>query len=139
MNYIFILLLTLVSLPSQAEVSKLNLELKKMPFQRDYYIPEHTSWDYEVTLNMDLKLNTINYGYQSFLFLESDLTGQSRNSRFRNMWWDYTLGFSLLPDIDIIWDHRSQHSLDEQVDYVNDKYPVTDSYGIRINFLKRFK
>lgn len=132
----------LITTSAAAEVKKLNLELKRLPFQRDYYIPERTNWDYEVTLNMDLEKFLFCYPlgeYQSNcvnFFLESDLTGQSANSRFRNLWWDYTVGLSILPDVDIIWDHRSQHALDEKTDFANDKYPVRDSYGIRLNFKK---
>ena len=127
----------LITTSAAAEVKKLNLELKRLPFQRDYYTPERTTWDYEVTLNMDLSKELFTVGsYNIDFFLESDLTGQSANSRFRNLWWDYTVGLSILPDVDIIWDHRSQHALDEKTDFANDKYPVRDSYGIRLNFKK---
>ena len=129
--------MVLITTPVAAEVKKLNLELKRMPFQRDYYFPERTAWDYEVTLNMDLGKELFTVGSHNIdFFFESDLTGQSANSRFRGLWWDYTLGFSILPDVDVIWDHRSQHALDEQTDFKDDRYPVRDSAGIRLNFKK---
>lgn len=140
MKYLITLILLITSYTSYAEVTKLNLEATRMPFQRDYYIPEHTSWGYSLSLNMDVHKTLFSYGRHDVdWFLESDITGQTRNSRFRNLWWRYVTGFSITPDVDLIWKHKSQHTLDEQVDFEKDKYPVSDSYGIRINFLRRLK
>lgn len=108
---------------SNVSIDYMNLELKRMPFQRDFYIPGQEKWDYELSLNF----RTV-FGRG---FLESDLTGQTYGSRFRNMWWDYTLGFKLFDAVDLVWDHRSQHSLDLET---FEKFPVRDSYGVRINF-----
>ena len=118
------LMLVFLSGTALAKVEYLNLELKRLPYQRDYLVPEQTAWDHEVSLNMKLELKR--------LWLESDLTGQTAQGRFRNMWWDYTLGVSIIPELDLVWDHRSQHSLD----WEQDKFPIRDSYGIRINFKK---
>ena len=107
-----------------ARTDVLNLELKKLPFQRDYLFPGETEWEYEVSLN--LRSNVWRF------YIESDITGQTRGSRFRNMWWDYTLGLHLFPAIDVVWDHRSQHKLDA----ASERFPVRDSYGIRINLLQ---
>ena len=138
MKYILTLLMLTVSLQGSAKVTKLNLEATNIPYQRDYYIPNHTQWGYSLSLNMDVHKDLFNYnGYHTVKwFLESDITGHTRNNRFRNMWWRYVTGFSITPDIDIIWKHKSQHTLDEQVDFNNDRYPVSDSYGIRFNFLE---
>ena len=124
---------------AQAEVHSLNLEMKRLPFQRDYFIPGETSWDHEVSLNMDVRLpfKLSNSGYlrsmPTYVFLESDITGQFRDDRARNIWWDYTLGVSVFNWLSLVWDHRSQHTVDEKV---FEKYPVRDSYGIRIDFVK---
>lgn len=106
------------------EIKYLNLEGKRMPFQRDYFFPEQTDWGYEVTLNFKVVKGPV--------FLESDLTGQTANERFRNIWWDYTLGVTLFKSsFDLIWDHRSQHRMDWEAE----KFVVRDSAGIRINFI----
>ena len=112
---------------SMAKAHSLNLELKRMPYQRDYFFPGMTQWEYAVSLNF--KGSVAN----ERVWLESDLTGQTRNSRFRNVWWDYTLGLKLHEELDIVWDHRSQHSMDMMT---YDKFPVRDCWGIRINFLR---
>ena len=124
MDLIKVLILVLLSGTALAKVEYLNLELKRLPYQRDYLVPEQTAWDHEVSLNMKLELKR--------LWLESDLTGQTAQGRFRNMWWDYTIGVSIIPEMDFVWDHRSQHSLD----WEQEKFPIRDSYGIRINFKK---
>ena len=111
---------------AKADVESLNLELKRMPYQRDLLFPDHFDWGHEVTLNYRVSLP------RARLWMESDLTAQSREARFRNLWWDYTLGLSLVDEVDLVWDHRSQH----RIDYHYDKFPVRDSYGIRINFVK---
>ncbi len=134
MRYAILMVLLIRSSFVQAEVYSLNLELKRMPFQRDYFIPDETSWDHEVSLNMDVRLPfKVSRSLPTYVFLESDVTGQFRNSRARNMWWDYTLGVSVFDWLSLVWDHRSQHTLDEKF---HDKYPVRDSYGVRIDFVK---
>ena len=107
-----------------AKVHYLNLEGKRMPYQRDSMLPGVTEWGYEVSLNMKVSMSKV--------WLESDLTGQSHEARFRNMWWDYTLGYSIIPELDLVWDHQSQHALDWEIQ----RYDVRDSYGIRLNFIK---
>lgn len=105
-------------------LTEANLELKRMPFQRDYFFKDQEDWGYEISLKLKYQKRSI--------FLESDITGQTFDSRFRNVWWDYTVGVKVTSEIDIVWDHRSQHALDLD----RKKFPVRDSYGIRLNLLK---
>ena len=121
----YLLLLLFITTPALSDVQYLNLEAKRLPFQRDYYYPNTNHWGHELSLNFKATIGKA--------WLESDITGQSRKGRFRNIWWDYTLGYELNKYFDVVWDHKSQHSLDIQLD---DKYPVRDSLGFRINFLK---
>ena len=125
-----LLILTLFFLASQIkaeqlqDVTYMNMEIKRMPYQRDALFPTTRKWDYELSLNFKWQKGRV--------FFESDLTGQTYDSRFRNMWWDYTLGIDIVPQVSVVWDHRSQHALDKFVD----KFPVRDSYGIRWNMIK---
>lgn len=128
MKYLLTILLLLGANSAMAKVHYLNLEMKRMPFQRDYYYPGMTNWGHELTLNMGVSTGD--------LFLESRLNGRSRQGRFRDIYWQYTLGYTLFGPVDLIWGHRSQHSMDFQADTTTDRYPVSDSYGIRINFLR---
>lgn len=104
-------------------LQQLDLELKRMPFQRDYFYPEQLKWGHEVSLKL-------RYDKSVFLF-ESDITGQTFNDRFHNVWWDYTVGVKLFWGFHAIWDHRSQHALDLE----RKRFPVKDSYGIRWNLI----
>lgn len=121
MKYLLMLVLLLPA-TAKAEVEYLNLELKRLPFQRSYFFPGMTNWGHEVSLNFKASVGD--------LWIESDITGQARNSRFRRTWWDYTLGYQLFESIDLVWDHYSDHHIDWEVD----KFQVRDSWGIRINF-----
>jgi hypothetical protein len=110
--------------PSRS-VEYLNMEFKRMPYQRDAMIPAQRHWDYELSLNFKSH-------FGGGLWLESDITGQTAYSRFRNLWWDYTIGFYIGCGVDLVWDHRSQHALDWDIE----DYDVRDSFGIRFNFVK---
>lgn len=124
MKYLLTLLLLSQAATSNAEVEYLNLEMKRLPFQVDYFFPGQTSWEHELSLNMKLVLGR---GW-----MESDITGQAYNSVFKAIWWDYTAGFSIIDEVDFVWDHKSHHRLDTYAD----PFQVRDSYGIRINFKK---
>jgi len=124
MKYLLTLLLLVPAATSNAEVEYLNLELKKLPFQVDYFFPDQTEWEYEISLNMKLVMGRA--------WMESDITGQAYDSAFKAIWWDYTAGFKIIEEIDLVWDHKSHHHLDQYVD----PFQVRDSYGIRINFKK---
>lgn len=115
-------LLLLLSLPAQAKVRELSLDLKRMPFQRDYLFPERTNWGHEVRLNADMDVGPY--------FLDNTITGRTYDSRFRYVAWGFDHGFHLTPWLDVIHSHLSEHA----IDLYRDKFPVRDSYGIRIRF-----
>lgn len=121
MKYLLTLLLLLPTV-SLADVEYMNLELKKMPFQRSYFFPGIEDWGHEVSLNFKASVGD--------MWIESDITGQARDSRFRRTWWDYTLGYQITEAFDLVWDHYSDH----HIDWEKNKFQVRDSYGIRINF-----
>lgn len=125
MKTILIIITLLFSAQAQAEVRKLSLELKRMPFNRDYFFPGMTEWDYETSVLWDVSLGR--------WFMESDITGRTAGSRYRYVNWTFTTGLSLTPWLDVIWDHESEHALD----YEREQYPVRDGYGIRINFVEK--
>ena len=126
MKYLLTVLLLLGSSSAMAKVHYLNLEMKRMPFQRSYFFPGIESWDHEASLNFKASL------WDEIFWLESDITGHARGGRFRRTWWDYTAGIRITDEIDLVWDHYSDH----HIDWEKDEYQVRDSYGIRINFLR---
>jgi hypothetical protein len=103
----------------------LSLKLMKMPYQRDYFYPEKTDWDYHLDLTWDV-------GWGRW-FAENDIVGKTFNSRFRDVSWHFTHGFKIVDGLDLVHEHRSQHALDAE----REEFPVADSYGIRIIFFER--
>ena len=120
------LLLLLLLLPSlaQARVTQFSLDLKRMPFQRDFMFPEQLNWGNEVKLTAN--------GELGYYFQNNQVTGRTYNSRFRYVSWEFDHGFHLAPWLDLIHSHKSEHAMDRYLD----KYPVRDSYGFRISFLE---
>jgi hypothetical protein len=119
-----LLLLLLIAPTAQARVDHLSLELKRMPFQRSYFFPGQTDWGHEVSLLYKVSI------LKGHVWMDSDITGQTMNGRFRRTYWDYTLGVKLIDEVDLVWDHVSDHHIDWEMD----KFQVRDSWGIRINF-----
>lgn len=127
--YIVWILMVVVSLTwcgrADAKVSQLSLELKRMPFNRDFLFPDRTEWEFETSLLMDVSIGR--------WFMESDLTGRTAGSRYRYVGWQYTTGLRVAEWLDVIWDHHSEHA----IDYERAKFPVRDGYGIRLNFVEK--
>jgi hypothetical protein len=107
----------------KAEVTQLSLELKRMPYQREPFFPDQTEWGHEVALHWDVRLGRF--------FLENETWGQTYDSVFKYMGWQYNMGLTVTPWLDLVWDHHSRHALDADMG----RFPVSDAYGIRLNFL----
>jgi hypothetical protein len=118
----YLCLLLLLSLPAQAKVRELSLDLKRMPFQRDFLFPDRTNWGHEVRLNADMDVGPY--------FLDNTITGRTYDSRFHYVAWGFDHGFHLTPWLDVIHSHLSEHA----IDLYRGTYPVRDSYGVRIRF-----
>ena len=101
----------------------LSLGLSRLPHQRDMLFPDQKYWQHELNLKW-------NVGWGRW-FWDNDITGRTANDRFRYVGWEYETGFRLFPGVDAIWHHHSQHA----IDWEREKFPVSDSYGIRITFL----
>lgn len=120
MKLLLLLLLTCTSL--RAEVRELSLDLKRMPFQRDFMFPEQLYWGHEVKLTADMSLERY--------FQDNQVIGRTYGSRFRYVAWEFDHGIHILPWLDVIHSHKSEHA----IDILLVKFPVRDSYGIRLRF-----
>jgi hypothetical protein len=116
------LLYLILSVPLHAEVRELSLDLKRMPFQRDYMFPDQTDWDAETKLTAN--------GSIGLWFIDNQITGRTYGSRYRYVSWEFNHGINILPWLDIIHSHKSEHAIDLYLD----KFSVRDSYGIRLKF-----
>jgi hypothetical protein len=109
--------------------------------RRDPYTPDHdNSWDARAGLEWDLQL--LRWG-----FWRNDVhTEQLLDGRVKTVGWHWTLGIRI-PRLrsELFHEHHSQHVLDQrpvQRDGTDlpqgfRKFPVEDSYGIRITLFDR--
>lgn len=118
----YLLMLMLFSMTAKAEIRELSLDLKRLPFQRDFMFPEQLNWGHEVRLNADVDL----WRY----FQDNQIIGRTYNDRFRYVSWKFDHGFHIFPWLDVVHSHQSEHAMDRYLD----KFPVRDSYGIRLRF-----
>ena len=125
MNRLLLGLCILFSSEVQAEVRKLDLQLARLPYMIDPLYPDHKYWQYGLDLGFDV-------GWNAFFF-ENTVAAKTRSGRFRDVFWEYKIGFAIHENVDVLWHHKSQHAMDEY----RDVYPVRDMYGIRIHFLDK--
>lgn len=125
MKYIILFISLLITTVSKAEVKVLDLDVKRLPFQRDYFFPDESYWDYQLDLHWDV-------GFKRF-FWDNIIEAKTRNDRFRDVSWKFDTGFKIIPELDFIYTHRSEHKLDSY----SEKYPLTDSYGFRIHWITK--
>jgi hypothetical protein len=109
---------------AEAKVRELSLDLKRMPFQRDFLFPDRTNWQAETKLTADVSIGR--------WFLDNQITGRTYGDRYRYVAWEFDTGLYILPWLDILWSHKSEHA----IDLYRDKFSVRDSYGIRLKFVE---
>jgi hypothetical protein len=127
MKILLLLLAVCGSAHAAPQAYHLSLQLSRAPFNRDLLFPDQTSWDYETRLRWDV-------GWGRW-FSDNVVTGRTFNSRYRYVSWEFETGFRLINGLDAIWHHHSQHAIDLD----RSKFPVIDSYGVRLTFLNRPK
>jgi len=120
-----LILLVFFALEAQAKVTELTLDLKRMPFNLDYLFPDQTDWDYETRLNFS--------GEIGIFFMDNKVTGRTYDNRYHYVSWGFDMGFRVTDWLDVVHTHLSQHA----IDIYREKFPVTDSYGARLNFLDK--
>ena len=124
---LILLLMILFAGPALArpQTSYFAFEGTRIPFNRDFLFPNQEHWDYQVRLLWDVSWGRF--------WMGNDVTGRTYGSRFRYVSWEFTTGINLLPGLDIVHYHKSQHA----IDWKRDKFPVIDGYGVRITFAER--
>jgi len=123
----YVLALALLTTAAEAKVRDLSLDLKRMPYNRDYLFPGQQYWGYETRLNADVDIGRF--------FMDNQITGRTFDSRYRYVSWGFDVGIRLTPWLDIVHSHLSQHA----IDLYRETYPVVDSTGIRIRFTEDSK
>ena len=123
------------------ELERFSLKLMKFGCNREPQTPEIYCKDYRGRVATEFDLRMAN----DYLFWRNEVHGEGTDAKFMTMGWHYEFGLDL-GKVELLWEHHSRHTLDQAQPYYWDqrydemrptKYPVEDSYGVRINFYQR--
>lgn len=113
------------------DVEKLDIEYLKLdPENRDPKAPQYTgSWGYRSSILWDVSI-------YHFLFWENRVHTASagEGQSVKEVGWEYRAGIRIIPELDVLIYHHSQHLLDETTQ-IAQKFPVDNGYGFRIHFI----
>lgn len=125
------------------ELERLDMTYSKLVNNRDIYLPyEDTgrdryetdeTWKYSTGVKFDLNL----LRYQDYrLRWDNYVHGEATNSQFRAVTWEFRYGLKIKERVEIFYDHRSSHILDE-APVSQRTYGLHNSYGVELTFYKR--
>lgn len=109
------------------KATKLSVEHKKIKNKRDPYFPDKGDWTNKTDLLWDVNLYNRVF-WENNTYMEMDYA-------VRHIGWHYKLGISPSGYFDFVWEHHSRHVAEALPPEGIDKFPVEDSYGIRLNFI----
>jgi len=115
------------------EARELSMDVRKISILRDGYYPGKDDWYSYVGLNWNVSSYRILY-WENTVFFYGD------RSQVRKIGWHYNLGAHVTNYVDFYWHHESEHDADHaqnDADFPGrGRFPIENSYGIRVNFLK---
>lgn len=123
-------------------LDRFSLKLMRFTCNRELQTPEIECMDYYGRVAAEFDLSILKYG-----FWRNDVHGEGTRNKFMTIGWRWEMGIAL-GMVELLWEHHSRHTLDQGQPYYWDtnfdglkeiKYPVEDSYGIRINLYQRDK
>lgn len=120
------MLIFLLSLCHAVEIANLSLEYKQIA--GGSYAPELPQGSIprgELNLDIDLMI-------MSPIYWKNRVHSMIDQNQFRLIGWHFELGAFVTPNVQIYFEHHSQHILDSQSE---NHFPVLDAVGVRIIFL----
>lgn len=129
--FAFLLLTDKCSAWSPMSLDQFDLKLLKFEENRDPMTPQirEDAYIYRVTSDFNISILGV-------FFWENDVHAEAVSGAVKTVGWKWDLGIRVFPWLDLLHEHHSRHVLDEvqQVNALeNNKYPVEDSYGIRLH------
>ena len=91
---------------------------------------------YNSTPNNELNLN-VNLTLNSYLFMDNQVHSMTNESQYYLVGWHYKLGAHITDDLDLYYEHFSQHILDNSYPYMS--FPLENAIVIKYNLLKSDK
>ena len=125
------------------ELEQFSLKFARFGCNRDLQTPNLDCYEYVGRVAAEFDLRLLN----DWLYWNNEVHGEGTRSKFETMGWHYELGLDL-GKVQLFWEHHSRHVMDREQPYYWDdpisswhqaKYPVEDSYGIRLIFYRRDK
>ncbi len=112
------------------KLTEMSVEYYKFDGRRDSYFPEHDERDWVAGSKVNYTLGVLKYFYWfNSLHFEMDNTPQIRSGG-----WEFEAGIKPFKWLDIYKHHHSQHVF-EAVNSDGQRFPVVDSYGVRLNLV----
>jgi hypothetical protein len=122
------------------QLDQLSIKLARFSCNREPQTPDLACTEYKGRVAVEFDLRALHY-----LTWKNQVHGEGTKAKFETMGWHYELGLDL-DWLQIFWEHHSRHTMDKEQAYYWDikqetwkqfKYPVEDSYGVRIIFYQR--
>ena len=111
---------------SWLNIDESYVEYRKFQDYRNPYIPEEKNWDFMGNFH-----NT--YSLFKVIYWDTDLHLAANHSQVLYGGLEYRLGIHITDNLDVFKYHASDHIFDHTE---TNKFPVQDSYGIRVYFKK---
>ena len=115
---------------AEPRVYHLSLSGGELIHNREPMLPEvpMNKWGTAVRWEIGLEWN--------YVFWDNRIAYESCYSKICTASWTYQLGYIVNKNIDIYWEHKSQHTFDRLNNYGKvDRYPLQDALMIRVNFI----
>lgn len=126
---------------SYLNLDEFSLKLARFDCNRELQTPEILCSDYIGRVATEFDLSIID----DLIYWRNEVHGEGTSAKFMTVGWHWDLGIKL-GNVELFWEHHSRHVMDQGQPYYWDeklqspqriKYPVEDSYGVRIVFYKR--
>lgn len=129
LKYLFLLLFC-GNLYAEPRVYHLALGGGELIHNREPMLPnvDHKYWSAAVRWEIGLEWN--------HAFWDNKISYESCYEKICTASWQYYLGYSITKNLDIYWEHKSQHVFDQMNSFRNPHiYPLQDAVMLRINFI----
>lgn len=108
-------------------VEEMYVEYKKYEAYRNpYYPPDKSDWTHKAEFHWTVNIGNRLYWKNNF-HISMDQTPQVRHGG-----WEYYLGMKIFSWLDAVKYHHSEHVFEDK--FKDKKFPVEDSYGVRVYF-----
>ena len=144
MKTIFVLLVLLLAPRASAwtfqptTLDHLSLDVSKFGCNREPMTPEIPCKDYKGRVRLNWNVGLLN----DVLKWRNEIHTEGTDSKLMTVGWHYVLAIPLPKGFELFMEHHSRHTMDSTQPTIEGgtkplRYPVSDSYGIRIIFYEK--